>query len=172
MIRSKSLTYLAVALLQAGGFAKDPQRKVGAILLRPGTLGVLAVGFNGIPRGVEETADRWARPAKYLYAQHAEANVISNCALDGISTKGAWCVSTLYPCVQCAGQLIQAGISRVLTIEPNFDDPRWGHEFKASETMFREARVEVELFARDEVMSHFTQLVTRAQGFFEERILA
>ena len=92
--------------------SKDPSTKVGCVIVGEGNA-VLAVGFNGFPRGVDETDPaRWERPVKYDFVAHAEANCVFNAARHGIKLAGA----TAYlnweptPCVECTKALIQAGI--------------------------------------------------------------
>ncbi|HIB51308.1 MAG TPA: hypothetical protein EYO40_08585 [Phycisphaerales bacterium] len=45
-------------------WSKDPSRGVGAVIVSP-MRQVIATGYNGLPRGVEDHPDRLARPAKY-----------------------------------------------------------------------------------------------------------
>lgn len=47
---------------------------------------------------------------------HAEANVICNCAHDGVSTKGAWLFVTGEPCMACAKLIHHSGISKVFAV--------------------------------------------------------
>lgn len=99
--------------------------KVGAVLIGPDGE-VRLTGYNGPPRGVHDTPDRFERPMKYLYAQHAEANVISFAARSGISTNACHLYVTHHPCATCMKLIIQSGIKcvtvgngeTVMTIEP------------------------------------------------------
>jgi dCMP deaminase len=45
---------------------------------------------------------------------HAETNAIIQAALHGVSTKGATCYVTHYPCINCTKALINAGITRLV----------------------------------------------------------
>lgn len=99
------------------GFAKHAatgskdSTQVGAVLTSTGDKPeVLLTAFNGLPRGVEHKPERDERPTKYLYAAHAEANLISLAARNGISTLGKTVVTTHFPCSSCAATLVQAGI--------------------------------------------------------------
>lgn len=83
--------------------------KVGAILVDPDNA-VTLTAFNGPPRGVVDAAERFERPAKYLFAAHAEANLISFAARRGIRTQGCRVYCTHLSCAACARTLIQAGI--------------------------------------------------------------
>jgi deoxycytidylate deaminase len=45
--------------------------------------------------------------------------------------------------MNCTKSIIQAGITKVYTVQPNFNDVRWGEEFKISIEMFEEVGVEI-----------------------------
>lgn len=112
--------------------------KVGAALIGPDGE-VRLTAFNGPPKGVNDTPDRFERPAKYLFASHAEANLIAFAARGGIQTKGCTVYVTHTPCASCARTLIQAGIAGVVFDDGTTSMPR--EEFEAAEIMFREAGV-------------------------------
>jgi dCMP deaminase len=114
--------------------------QVGAALVHGRT--VVLTGYNGPPAGVHDTPDRRERPAKYLYASHAEANVISHSARLGIKTEGASMFVTHHPCASCARTIIQAGIACVVVGPGQTSMP--AEEFEAAAVMFAEAGVVVE----------------------------
>ena len=101
-------TYLMGFAKHAATKSKD-STKVGAVLVDQNN-SVLLTAYNGPPRGVDDTPERRSRPAKYLYASHAEANLIAFAARHGISTNGCAIYCTHTPCAGCAKALIQAGI--------------------------------------------------------------
>lgn len=120
--------------------SKDPSTKVGAVLSdsehRP-----LGFGYNGPPAGVDDSIpERWTRPAKYHWIQHAEINCLSNATSD---LTGATMYTTLYPCAKCAGAIVQKRIGRVVydksvfEFMQNFND--WTHTFNIAKQMFEEA---------------------------------
>ena len=132
------------------GFAEHAARKskdstqVGAILI--GKEGeVCLTAFNGPPKGCHDFPYRRERPAKYLYAAHAEANLISFAARAGIRTKGCTVYVTHHPCASCAKTLIQAGIKCIVVGDGTTSMP--DSEFDAAGEMFGEASVSVELFS-------------------------
>ena len=129
------------------GFAKHAavkskdSTKVGAVLVGPeGEVRLTA--FNGPPRGVQDSPERRARPAKYLFASHAEANLVAFAAREGIRTKGCTVYVTHHPCSSCARTLIQAGVGKVCVGDGVTSMP--SEEFEAAATMFQEAIVYVE----------------------------
>lgn len=128
------------------GFAQHAARKskdstqVGAALVGPEGE-VRLTSYNGPPKGVLDLSDRRERPRKYLFASHAEANLVAFAAREGIRTAGCTVYVTHSCCSSCAKTLIQAGIAAVVfgggvTSMP--DD-----EFEAAATMFKEAGVSV-----------------------------
>lgn len=129
------------------GFAAHAAKKskdgtqVGAILVGPeGEVRLTA--YNGPPAGVHDYPDRFERPKKYLFASHAEANLIAFAARSGIQTNDCAVYVTHYPCASCARTLIQAGIVQVVHGTGLTHMPP--DEFLAAQRMFEEAYVDVE----------------------------
>ena len=112
--------------------------QVGAALIGPEGE-VRLTGYNGPPRGVEDLVERRERPAKYLFASHAEANLVAFAAREGIRTDGCTVYVTHSPCASCARTLIQAGIREVVCGHGTTSMPP--EEFAAARLMFREAGV-------------------------------
>lgn len=112
--------------------------KVGAVLVGPDGE-VRLTGYNGPPRGVRDIPQRFERPAKYLYASHAEANLIAFAAREGIRVAGCVVYVTHMPCASCARSLIQAGVSTVVYGTGVTSMPE--EEFKAAREMFEEAGI-------------------------------
>ncbi len=121
----------------SGCRSKDPTQ-VGAVLVGP-SKDVRLCSYNGPPIGVVDKPERFERPAKYLYASHAEANLISFAAREGISTKGCTVYVTHHPCATCARLIIQAGITRVVYGDGSTHMP--DAEFEAAHQMFAEAGI-------------------------------
>ena len=122
--------------------SKDPSTKVGAIAIDD-DYNILALGYNGFPRGVKDTEERLChRPTKIALTVHAEANLIAASARTGRKLAGATLiVSSLFPCNVCAGLIAQAGIKRV--IAPAIDNERWRESNLMAKAIFEEAGVEV-----------------------------
>ena len=128
------------------GFAQHAARKskdstqVGAILVGPDGE-VRLTSYNGPPKGVMDLPARRERPAKYLYASHAEANLAAFAAREGIRTAGCTVYVSHMPCAACARTLIQAGVVNVVVGPGTTSMPV--EEFDAAAIMFREAGVRV-----------------------------
>lgn len=134
--------YLELARYQAQLFSKDPNTKVAAIVLSPESLQIVSTGYNGIPRKMKETKERWERPTKYTYVVHAEANAICNAARQGVRIENGILVVTMFPCIECTKMLIQSGIKHVICPAPDYTNERWKDHFLISEAMMDEMKIE------------------------------
>lgn len=120
-------------------------RRVGAVIVN-GERIVLSTGYNGLPRGVDDSIEARhdaASGAKYLWSCHAEQNAIYNAAQIGLSLKGSTLYVPWHPCVDCAKAIIQAGVREVVGYKPDFEEPRWGDLFRLADEMMAEAGVRV-----------------------------
>lgn len=128
--------------------SKDPSTKVGALALDD-NLNIIATGYNGFPRGVDDAPERYAdRETKLRLVSHAEQNLIAQAAYGGRSLKGATLlVSSLFPCSSCAKSIIQAGVARIISPPPD-ESARWAEESKWAKLMFDEAGIE-QIFISD-----------------------
>jgi len=134
--------YLALAA-EVATWSKDPSTQVGAV-----TVGskkeVLSQGFNGFPRGIHDTDERYNnRETKYKFVVHAEMNAIYNATYSGTSLDGA----TLYVhglpiCSECAKGIIQVGIKKVV-IEKSKELDNWNESVQLSQAMFDEVGIEL-----------------------------
>jgi dCMP deaminase len=125
-------------------WSKDPSTKIGAVAVSSKGQ-VLATGYNGFPRGIEDSEERLNdRTLKYKYIVHAEKNVIYNATYNGVSLDGATVyVSGLPCCNQCALGLIQVGVTRVI-MRGDPENPRWKESWEMTKELFNEANVEWE----------------------------
>ena len=130
-----------------GGWSKDQSRRVGCVVTGP-LREIRAVGYNGFPRGADETvSNRNISPDKYLWTEHAERNAIFQAARIGVALEGCTMYLSWFPCMACARAVVQSGITRLVAVEPDLRDPRWGSEFAAALALFREAAITLELSA-------------------------
>ena len=119
-------------------WSKDPSSQVGAVIVRPDKT-IASVGFNGLPRGVNDDPARLGdRDTKLRYTVHAELNAIlaAKEPLTGFSIY----VWPFQPCSGCAAAIIQAGISTVYC-PGSPETSRWAESFDAARTMFRESGI-------------------------------
>lgn len=87
---------------------------VGAVLVRDKR--ILTTGFNGAPAGLPhcDEVGHLLVDGHCVRTTHAEANAVIQAALHGISTKGATCYVTHFPCLGCTKMLINAGVVRLV----------------------------------------------------------
>lgn len=152
--RDKAIKYFRLVKFMANMFSKDPSTKVGALFLKPKSLEILTLGYNGMPRGINERdATRWERPKKYELTEHAERNAIYNSARNGVSLLGSICVVTMFPCHDCARGIINSGASAVVceNYNENENHERWRNSWNTSMEMFVEAGIDVILLSQDEI---------------------
>lgn len=155
--KDKAIKFFRIAEFMANEMSKDESTKVGAIFLRPDTLEILTMGYNGMPRGIDEKKkERWERPLKYKLVEHAERNAIYNSARSGTSLQGSICIVTMFPCSDCARGIIQSGVKMVvsLKLEDTGDkekQERWNSEWKESKWMLEEAGIVIIYLSKEEV---------------------
>ncbi|WP_262314660.1 deoxycytidylate deaminase [Lacticaseibacillus parakribbianus] len=96
---------------------------VGAVLVVDHR--IIATGYNGSIAGDPhcDTAGHLMRDGHCIRTLHAEMNAILQCALNGVSTKGATVYVTFFPCLNCTKALIQAGITAVYYQSAYHNDP-------------------------------------------------
>ena len=106
----------------------DPDVQVGAIIvnynLAQNGVFPMALGANRH----HGAAPKMTRTSKNII--HAEICAILAAARDGIPTNGAVMYLNWYPCMSCAQVIAGAGIQKLVCGLPNFDDEKWGEEFR------------------------------------------
>jgi dCMP deaminase len=126
--------------------SKDRSTKLGAVIVGANEE-VLAIGFNGFPRGVDDEEERFhERPMKYRITEHAERNAIYNAARRGIMLEGA----TMYlpfeptPCTDCTRGVIQSGIKRIIGTDVKFTGKgiQWDEDLMLANEMLKQAEIE------------------------------
>jgi dCMP deaminase len=119
-------------------WSKDPSTKVGAVIT-DGHNSIISVGFNGFPRGMEDTPERLGdRDDKYSRTIHGEINALLHAR--GSLPEGC----TLYtvpfmPCDRCVVQMLQGGIRRFVTrVATGERLERWGATFEKTRDYINE----------------------------------
>ena len=124
-----------------GSWSKDPSTQVGAVIVDQKKR-IISIGFNGFPTGIEDSNELLLdREQKYEIIVHAEANALmfANRSVEG-------CTIYTYPfqpCSKCAGLIIQAGLTRVVSIGHN--NTRWKKNFSTAAKLFAEPGVHLTL---------------------------
>lgn len=113
----------------------DPNTQVGASIISSDNK-TLGTGYNGFPNKVGTNVFSWNREGedplktKYPFVVHAEKNAIYN---SSSSVVGTTLYVTMYPCNECAKDIIQSGIKKVVYLSNPYIDT-W--QIKASEQLF------------------------------------
>ena len=103
--------------------SKDPSTQTGAVIVDKDNV-VVGLGYNGLPRGINNEKFPWNREGKFLetkyaYVCHAEENAIYNSNKDTGECK-IYC--TLFPCNECAKTIIQNRINEVIYGSDKYHD--------------------------------------------------
>lgn len=150
--RDKALRFMRLALVQAKEFSKDKSRRVAALIISPTTHEIRSSGYNGLPRGCQdEVPYRLVKPEKLFWFEHAERNAIYNAARVGTPLEGSLLLATMFPCMDCARGIVQAGIKGVIVLRPSSEDA-WTDQLKRSEELFKETGVTLEYVEREELI--------------------
>ncbi len=128
-------------------WSKDPTAKVGAVICSKNN-GDVSVGFNGFPMGIKDSHDRLNDPEiKLELIVHAELNAVI--AAGDKSIGGTLYVWGKPICARCAGSIIQAGIQRVVTLNPKSveETSKWYKTGNVAIEMFKEAGIHIDFYS-------------------------
>lgn len=134
-------THMLMALL-ASRRSPDPNTQVGACVIDSGNR-MLGTGYNGAPRGINVHNIPWAREGedpsetKYAYVVHAEQNAIYNCSS---SVEGTTMYATMFPCNNCAKDIIQSGILKLVFLSNPYENTWW---CKVAKNMLQQVDIQV-----------------------------
>ena len=113
--------FMGVAILSSKR-SKDPSTQVGACIVNEYKR-IISLGYNGAPTGFDDDKNmHWEREGnfldtKYAYVCHSELNAVLNSTA---SVKNSTLYVTLFPCNECAKEIIQAGISEVIYLSDKY----------------------------------------------------
>ena len=115
--------FMSLAKLSAKR-SKDPNTQVGACVVSSDNR-ILSIGYNGAPNGFNDDIFPWKREGnpldtKYLYVVHAERNAILNYRGSKKDLEGAKIYVDLFPCNECAKEIIQSGIKEVIYLSDKY----------------------------------------------------
>lgn len=92
--------------------SKDPSTQVGCVLVTKDN-NPISQGYNGFPKGCDESLYTWEKPMKYHLVIHAEMNARSF-VRNRDDLKGAKAYVTHHPCDNCLKHLIQDGVTEFI----------------------------------------------------------
>ncbi|MDY5306331.1 deoxycytidylate deaminase [Fusobacterium gastrosuis] len=112
--------FMGIAILSSMR-SKDPNTQVGACIVNEEKR-IVGVGYNGFPKGCEDTEFPWEREGefletKYPYVCHAELNAILNSIK---SLKNCTIYVALFPCNECSKAIIQSGIKEIVYLSDKY----------------------------------------------------
>lgn len=139
------LDFLRRAYIYARDESTDPSTQCGAVLVPRGGINLATFGANHFPPGVECTPEMLAdRDVKLFRMQHAERAAICKAALNGFATFGATLYAPWYACNECAKDIIDCGIRRIVGHQSIMDKTpeRWRESIRQADKMLDEAGVE------------------------------
>lgn len=146
-------------------WSKDPSSQVGAVITDGNR--IVSLGYNGFAAGVADTTERLEdRHRKLNLTIHAEENALIFAKRD---LRGCTVYVTHPPCPRCASKLIQEEIGRVVSIAPSADFlSRWADDLELSYEMYREAGVEITMYAPEEINVDNARITVAPGGFFQK----
>ena len=89
----------------------DPSTKHGCIIVDSKNR-LISMGYNSFPRQCIEESLPLTRPEKYSVIIHSETNAIINAG--DRKLEGSTIYVTGYPCPNCFGNMLNAGISKII----------------------------------------------------------
>lgn len=137
----RSVLSWAIAIAEVtASRSRDPGTKVGAVILRKDK-SIVSVGYNGFPRAMPDYEEWYAnREEKLDRIIHAELNAIIQARTD---LTGCSMAVTHPPCIECAKNIIAAGISLIAWPKPSEDYlSRWGEDYLRAKQLLQDCDVD------------------------------
>ncbi len=102
--------------------SKDIHTQVGVIFVDPYNHTIRSTGFNSIPHGVEDKPERYERPIKYEWIEHAERSAIDIAAKNGIKLYNSIVYLPILPCHDCTKGLVNLEVNSIVLDSTTFID--------------------------------------------------
>ena len=152
-LEETDIDYLNVAI-EVAKMSPDPSVQNGAIIINfdeevQGPM-LYGIGWNHIPLG-KDKPERWERPAKYMWVEHAErAAIYNNCNTGLGSLEGATMYCPWASCADCARGIVESGIARLVRL-PMFAADGWSESISTGDELMIECGVEIVTIPMDKV---------------------
>lgn len=101
---------------------------------------ILGMGYNGFPRGLDDSKLPLSRPEKYDWMVHAERNALSNCI---VRPDKAIAYVTGQCCNDCIKALWQEGVVSVVMMNAHGTHKFDQHQQKLFDTFIRMSGIEI-----------------------------
>lgn len=125
--------------------SKDPNTQVGCVIVGPNNE-IRTTGYNALPFNVLNKPERFERPEKYKWTEHAERNAIYLAARIGTSVAGCRIYQPGLPCIDCARAIVQAGIVEVIHADVPWGSSTVGPDYDFVKELLYEAGVKIRVF--------------------------
>lgn len=146
------IDYLNVAI-DLAKLSEDPSVQNGAIIINANEVGLpnlVGLGWNHIPMG-KGGPERWERPAKYMWVEHAERAAIYNAARAGSpSLVGATMYCPWASCADCGRAIVESGIARLVRLPMGLAEG-WNESLSIADQIMAECGVEIVTIEMDQV---------------------
>lgn len=152
--KRKAVKYYQLTQFLGQTFSKNPKNKDACILLSPISLQILTTGYNGIPRGLKETSERWSKNT--IWVTQALTNAIYNAARAGTILENCLAIVSSFPTLVGARALVQVGVKVLVTSYPNVNKIEEMNDYKYSLLILGEANIVV-YYAYYDTSYHITK---------------
>ena len=102
-------------------------------------------GYNDLPPSLEARNERFERPLKYEFTEHAERAAIYRAAKFGMSLQGATMYAAWAACADCARAIVLSGITTLVRHNPDHmpDHDHWAETIAVGDTIMTESGVTI-----------------------------
>ncbi len=112
-------SYFRNIVREVSGRSNCVKRQVGCVIVKDKR--IIATGYNGLPSGFPNCNEngclyptrKSGESLNKIPCIHAEENALLQCAMYGVSCKGATAYVSITPCNTCLTKMIQAGIHTI-----------------------------------------------------------
>jgi len=117
--------------------------KVGTVIVDPIRKVKISEGFNGFPKGFNDTSERLrAQEHYYDLILHSEVNALLYASQ--VDLNGHVCISTRHPCANCTAMLAQKGIKKIYSPPHDTSKERYVKRLELATTLMFETDMEWE----------------------------
>jgi len=126
-------------------WSKDIDHQVGAVVVVE-RYGAIALGYNGFPERIRDDNRLKDKDTKNRIILHAEENAL-RMAGDARTKEATLYVYGKPICRTCAREIVQAGISRIVCMNPEDESSEeWRSLGREAKAMFEEAHIDLTYF--------------------------
>ena len=141
-------SYFMAMLGPISSRSKDPNTQIGCVITGQDH-NIRSTGYNSLPRGIrDDVPERYERPEKYMWIEHADRNAIFAAARVGTPLEGCRMYLSGIPCMDCGRGIIQVGIVEVVYDAVRQEawaktTPRYVPDFERVQILLGEAEVKL-----------------------------